>query len=75
MESVDSFIEKINQRKSDIQNIAGEDATIEQQQIAELYIQGADLRREAYEEVQMIKQTIMRIWIVLVAVIVYLISK
>ena len=75
MESVDSFIEKINQRKSDIQDIAGEDATIEQQQIAELYIQGADLRREAYEEVQMIKQTIMRIWIVLVAVIVYLISK
>lgn len=75
MESVDSFIEKINQRKSDIQDIAGEDATIEQQQIAELYIQWADLRREAYEEVQMIKQTIMRIWIVLVAVIVYLISK
>lgn len=75
MESVDSFIEKINQRKSDIQDIAGEDATIEQQQIAELYIQGADLRREAYEEVQMIKQTIMRIWIVLVAVIVYIISK
>ena len=75
MESVDSFIEKINQRKSDIQDIAGEDATIEQQQIAELYIQGADLRREAYEEVQMIKQTIMRIWIVLIAVIVYLISK
>ena len=75
MESVDSFLNKLNQRKSDIFDIAGEDATIEQQQIAELYIQGADLRREAYEEVQMIKETINKIWIVLVAIIVYLISK
>lgn len=75
MESVGSFLDKLNQRKSDIFDIAGEDATIEQQQIAELYIQWADLRREAYEEVQMIKETINKIWIVLVAIIVYLISK
>lgn len=72
---VEQYLEQINQRKSDILDIAGQNSTIEQQQIAELYIESENIRREAYEEIRVIKERISIIWVVLVVIVVYIISK
>lgn len=63
---VEQYLEQINQRKSDILDIAGQNSTIEQQQIAELYIESENIRKEAYEEIQAIKEKISIIWIVVI---------
>ena len=72
---VEKYLDQINKRKSDIIDITGEYSTIEQQQIAELYIESENIRREAYEEINKIKEQFVRIWIVLIGIIVYIISK
>ena len=36
---VEAYLDQINKRKSDIIDITGENSSIEQQQIAELYIE------------------------------------
>lgn len=72
---VEQYLEKINKRKSDIIDIAGQNSSIEQQQIAELYIESENLRREAYEEILNIKKHLFKIWIVLIGIIVYIFSK
>ena len=72
---VEQYLEQINKRKSDIFEIAGQNSSIEQQQIAELYIESENIRREAYEEINKIKEQFVRIWIVLIGIIVYIISK
>lgn len=72
---VEAYLDQINKRKSDIIDITGENSSIEQQQIAELYIESENIRREAYEEINKIKEQFVRIWIVLIGIIVYIISK
>jgi len=72
---VEQYLEQINQRKSDILDIAGQNSTIEQQQIAELYIESENIRREAYEEIQAIKEKIDILWIAVIGIVVYIISK
>ena len=56
---VEQYLEQINKRKSDILDITGQNSTIEQQQIAELYIESENIRREAYEEINSIKQNLL----------------
>ncbi len=72
---VEAYLDQINKRKEDIALIAGQNSSIEQQQIAELYIESEHIRREAYEEINKIKEQFVRIWIVLIGIIVYIISK
>ena len=72
---VEAYLEQINKRKSDIIDIAGQNSTIEQQQIAELYIESENIRREAYEEIQAIKEKIDILWIAVIGIVVYIISK
>ena len=71
---VEQYLDKINKRKSDIIDIAGQDSSIEQQQIAELYIESENIRREAYEEIRAIKQKIDILWIAVIGIVVYIIS-
>ena len=72
---VEAYLEQINKRKSDIIDITGENSSIEQQQIAELYIESENIRREAYEEIRALKEKIDILWIAVIWIIVYIISK
>ena len=72
---VEAYLEQINKRKSDIFEIAGQNSSIEQQQIAELYIESENIRREAYEEIRALKEKIDILWIAVIGIVVYIISK
>jgi len=72
---VEAYLEQINKRKSDIFEIAGQNSSIEQQQIAELYIESENIRREAYEDIRALKEKIDILWIAVIGIVVYIISK
>ena len=72
---VEQYLDKINKRKEDIARIAGENSSIEQQQIAELYIESENIRREAYEDIRALKEKIDILWIAVIGIVVYIILK
>jgi hypothetical protein len=65
-----SFLDRVNKRYEEIEEIAGKEATVESKQIAELYIENAELRKGAYEDIQELKQKIVNTrWMLLLVVL------